>query len=291
MSKRLFKPHMKTAMAILWFAFTFSMVAWWWIFFLLRMDSRRNSLEELQHSYRMFAWEGSILLAAILFGGISLVIFTYRDQTRHQRLRFFFSTFTHDIKTSIARLRLQAEVLEEEFEDHNLPVMKRLIQDIHRLDLQLENSLQLASLEHGVLRLEDVSLGELLSQLRTEFPELSIQLERNVLIHGDRRALLSLLKNVFQNAVLHGRASEISIQVRELGSSNVELRFNDNGLGFKGPLQKLGAEILKSQDSRSNGLGLLISKRLVQKMNGSLNFESKENAGFTAMVVLKGRIK
>jgi hypothetical protein len=39
----------------------------------------------------MFAWEGSILLASIFIGGVALIVFSYRDQKRHQRLRFFFS--------------------------------------------------------------------------------------------------------------------------------------------------------------------------------------------------------
>ena len=147
MFSKLLKPHVKTALAIIWFAFTFSLVTWWWIFFLLRLNPTEDaSIEQLRKSHRMFAWEGSILLAAILLGGIALVIFTYRDQKRHQRLRFFFSTFSHDIKTSIARLRLQAEVLEEDLHSNTHPVMKRLIQDIQRLDLQLENSLLLSNL-------------------------------------------------------------------------------------------------------------------------------------------------
>lgn len=289
MKKEFSKSHLKTALAVIWFAFTFSLVTWWWVFFLVRMDSRPASLEQLQNSYRMFAWEGSILLAAILLGGIALVIFTYRDQVRHQRLRFFFSTFSHDIKTSIARLRLQAEVLEEEFQDSPQPVMKRLIQDIHRLDLQLENSLHLATLEQGLLLKEDISFADLISTLRGEFPELTIQLERKVLVKGDRRALLSLLRNVLQNAIAHGKASVISIQVQEMAHGQVELRIQDNGLGFKGPLKKLGGEILTSKDAHSNGIGLLISKRLVEKMKGALSFESKDNSGFTAVLELEGR--
>lgn len=292
MLKSFIKSHVKTALAIIWFVFTFSLVGWWWVYFLLRLDPTENpSLEQLQKSHRMFAWEGSILLAAILLGGVALVIFSYRDQKRHQRLRFFFSTFSHDIKTSIARLRLQAEVLEEDLHGNTHPVMKRLIHDIQRLDLQLENSLLLANLEGGDLLREEVSLSDLLSSLRNEFSELSLELEKNAVVFGDRRALLSVFKNLLQNSVIHGKATAVRIKVRELGSSRIELQIQDDGLGFKGPLQKLGSEILKSQDSRSNGIGLLITKRLLQKMKGDIRFESKENEGFKSFVELEGRLK
>lgn len=289
MYKKHLKPHVKTALAIIWFVFTFSLVAWWWVFFLVRLNPDNVSLEQLKTSHRMFAWEGSILLAAILFGGTALVIFTYRDQKRHERLRFFFSTFSHDIKTSIARLRLQAEVLEEDQTVAN-PVMQRLIQDIQRLDLQLENSLLLANLESGELLKEEVSLSSLLSSLRNEFQELSLELEKDALIRGDRRALLSILKNLLQNSVLHGKAQNVRIKVSTSGNNRLELRIQDDGLGFKGPLGKLGSEILKSRDTRSNGIGLLITKRLLGKMKGDISFESNGSTGFTSILSVEGRL-
>lgn len=85
----IFKPHLKTFAAVVWFAFTFSLVGWWWIYFILKLNPDNTTVEQLRSSHRMFAWEGSILLAAILIGGIALILFTYRDQQRHQRLRFF----------------------------------------------------------------------------------------------------------------------------------------------------------------------------------------------------------
>lgn len=293
MLEKFLKPHVKTALAILWLAFTFSLVAWW-VFFLLHLNpSESASPEQLSVSHRMFKWEGSILLTAILLGGFALVAFTYRDQKRHERLRFFFSTFSHDIKTSIARLRLQSEVLEEELQGNTHPVLKRLIQDIQRLDLQLENSLLLANLDEGKLLRETVSLSDLISSLRNEFPELSLELDRDATVSGDRRAFLSVFKNLLQNSVVHGKASSIHLKVRLLNSSRIEILLADDGLGFKGslPLQKLGSEILKSQDSRSNGIGLHITKRLLQRMNGDIHFESKENEGFKSFIEIEGTLK
>lgn len=285
MLQKLLKPHVKTALAILWFAFTFTLVAWW-VFFLLHFNPSVVS-------HHMFAWEGSILLAAILLGGFALVAFTYRDQKRHERLRFFFSTFSHDIKTSIARLRLQSEVLEEELQGSTHPVLKRLIQDIQRLDLQLENSLLLANLDEGRLLHEKNSLSDLLSSLRNEFPELSLELDRDALIYGDKRAFLSIFKNLLQNSLIHGKATSVRLKTKILNDRQIEIQLSDDGLGFKGslPLQKLGSEILKSQDSRSNGIGLLITKRLIQRMKGDIRFESKENEGFKSIITIEGTLK
>lgn len=280
------KPYLKTILAFVWFVFTFSLVSWWWIYSLLRSQE----ITPKGSAQRMFVWEGSILLGAILVGGIALIIFTYRDQKRHERLRFFFSTFSHDIKTSIARLRLQAEVLEEEQSAQSNPVMQRLIKDIQRLDLQLENSLLLANVEDGKLLDEEVSLGSLFDDLRNDFPDLSIELEKEAFIIGDRRALLSVFRNLLQNSVLHGKATAIRIKVIPMNDRQLELHIEDNGLGFKGDASRLGSELLISTDSRGNGIGLLLTKRLVQKMKGRIQYKSKEHSGFESVLFLNGHI-
>lgn len=283
MLPKVIKQNMKTALAVIWFVFTFALVTWWWIYFLMRTTNTAT--------HKMFAWEGSILLAAILFGGISLIVFSYRDQRRHKRLLFFFATFSHDIKTSIARLRLQAEVLEEELQGQAHPVLKRLVNDIYRLDLQLENSLQLANLEEGRPQLlEDVTLTSLIVTLRSEFPDISIELEKDAVIRGDRRALISVLRNLLQNSVQHGKASIVRIKTKAVSDSRLEIVVQDNGLGIKGSPEKLGSEILVSTDARGNGIGLLITKRLIRKMGGEIQFLSQEKEGFTSTLNVEGRL-
>ena len=286
----IFKPHLKTFAAVVWFAFTFSLVGWWWIYFILKLNPDNTTVEQLKSSHRMFAWEGSILLAAILIGGVALIVFTYRDQQRHQRLRFFFSTFSHDIKTSISRLRLQAEVLDEEFSQTS-PVLKRLIHDIQHLDLQLENSLLLANLEVSPLLVEEISLSKLISSLRNEFSELTVELEKEAFITGDKRALMSVFKNLLQNSVIHGKASSVKISIKQLSPKKLSLALHDNGLGYRGILEKLGADILTSSSSKSNGIGLLLTRRLLQKMKGDIWFESTENKGFISHIEVQGELR
>lgn len=283
MFKKYIRPYFKIYLAVIWFLFTFSLVTWWWIFWMQRVATSEKT-------YRMFVWEGSVLLALLLVGGSALVLFTYRDSRRHHRLRFFFSTFSHDIKTSIARLRLQAEVLEEDLQSASNPVLKRLVQDIHRLDLQLENSLLLANLEEGHFLRERIPLSSLFSTLRNEFPDLSLELEKEAAIFGDRRALLSVFRNLLQNAVIHGKASAVKLQVKSLGREHIEILVRDNGLGFKGNINKLGSEILISTDSHGNGIGLLLTRRLLKKMNGDISFENHNSQGFAAKITLEGAL-
>ncbi|MNS53180.1 Aerobic respiration control sensor protein ArcB [compost metagenome] len=91
-----------------------------------------------------------------------------------------------------------------------------------------------------------------------------------------------------QNASLHGKATTIKIAVRSGGGSTLSLELQDDGLGFQGSLKKLGSEILISADSRGNGIGLLLTRRLLNKMNGDIRFESQDKKGFTAIISIPG---
>ncbi len=280
MAKSSWRTKIKTVLALIWLILTFSTVAWWLVYSLKRTD-----ISDAAH--RMFAWEGSILLAAILIGGGMMTILTYKDEQRQHRLQFFFSTFSHDIKTSIARLRLQADVLEEDAEQSKNPIFKRLIYDITRLELQLENSLLLSNLEEGFFT-EEFSLSSVIKLLRNDFSDLKIELNQDAFIKADKRAFLSVIRNLFQNSVLHGKADSVQIHA-QIDASNIQISFLDNGTGFQGDLQKLGEEILQSQGSRGNGIGLLLSKHLINKMNGHVHFRPS-NQGFKTDIQIPGRL-
>mgnify|MGYP001612900147 CR=1 FL=1 len=128
--------NLKIWLAVVWLMFTLAMVLWWWSLGLSKMPDNAK--------YSMMMWEGAFFVLATLTGGSVLIWLLIKDQARHQQIKTFFATFSHDLKTSIARLRLQADVMKETGESRHDPSLERLAQDIYRLDLQLENSLILA---------------------------------------------------------------------------------------------------------------------------------------------------
>lgn len=271
------------SLAIAWGLFTSSMLIWWWIWFL-------KMAKPLTLEYRMFAWEGSFLLAVVMVGGIYLVIYAWRDRRRHQRLKLFFSTFSHDIKTSITRIRLQSEVLEEEYENSKNPILKRLLQDITRLDLQLENSLYLANIDDTRFYHEKIKLSQILQSLRSEFSELNLELSQDADLNTDRRAIISIFRNLLQNSILHGKADQVKVFAKQHSNEKILLIFSDNGIGYSGDFSKLGNEILNSSNSNSNGLGLSLSLRLIEKLKGDLKFEATANSGFTSKLTITGKL-
>jgi len=272
----------KTVLATVWFLFVVSLVGWWWVYF---MNTMVSGTPEMSRTHRMFLWEGSILLAALVLGGLALIFLSYRDEKRHDQLRTFFATFSHDIKTSITRLRLQAEVLEED--NAQSPVLRRLIKDIARLDLQLENSLLLSTSDAQNLLIEKLQLSKLIESMRIQWSDLDFILQQDAEIYADKRAMVSILRNIIHNSVLHGHATTIEISVKTVATEKVEIVVQDNGKGFNGDLSLLGAGVLPSKNERGNGIGLYLCRRLIKKMGGDLHFE-KASPGLRAVIRANG---
>jgi signal transduction histidine kinase len=290
--KSLFKIKLKfkVILALLWAVFTFTLIGWWMVYLSSQTDL------QVQNHKKMFLWEGSILLIAVGLGGLFLIVLTIRDEARFNRLRLFFSTFSHDIKTSISRLRLQADVLEEEMGENKK--IKRLIHDIHRLDLQLENSLWMANLSEISFFIENISLVEFISSLRSEFVDLHIEISRNAMVCADRRAFISVIRNVLQNAQIHGQATMIKIEVESAESNMVNIRVCDNGKGMENLSALLGQEILNTTSKNSNGIGLFLSCFLITKQNGTIAFSNithptiygGSNNGFCVTIKMLGHL-
>ena len=62
----------------------------------------------------MLVLEGTTLVGMLVAGGVALLGAIRREQRRRRDMRAFFMAFTHDLKTSLTSLRLQAEALRED---------------------------------------------------------------------------------------------------------------------------------------------------------------------------------
>lgn len=273
----------KLGLSLFWFLFTFSLVVWWWIFSLRQLDLLAEVLDPIKFGSmkRMLIGEGAVLVMVVFFGGLVLVLLTYREQNRNITLRNFFANFSHDLKTSLTRLRLRTEVLAEKSSSGDL---QYLLAEAQRLDLQLENSLWMAKSESQRLLQEKIQLSSVIGSLRVEWPELEVAIQQDVKLLADEQALKSVFRNLLQNSWLHGEAKKVEIKTKRSGSSWI-VEIIDDGKGYKGDASLLGSGLLRGKSSSSNGIGLYLTRDLVKRMKGQLNFKNLEK-GFMAELVL-----
>src|SRR2546423_8248040 len=184
------RDRIKILLVALWVIFTVTLAAWWMIFGLRQLDLlsqfHAEQADRLQRQYQMLFWEGGILIASLVGGGLALYYYAKREQKRHAQVEEFFAAFTHDAKTALASLRLQAESLREDFAQSEAnPLLERLLSDTLRLQLQLENSLFLVNLSRGAFFLEPISLSDRIDTLRHHWPGLVITQSGDGVIMAD----------------------------------------------------------------------------------------------------------
>jgi signal transduction histidine kinase len=287
---------------VAWLVTTLSLAGWWLVFGLQQIEKisaiQNASAQELVRKHRMLMSEGSFLFLLLLGGGMGLLYFIYKETRRALLIQTFFSAFTHDLKTSLASLRLQAESLEEDLQNpkagsSQVKVARRLVKDTVRLELQLDNSLFLSHSEKSSLYQENLKLVDVIESMRHHWPELSISLQGSCDLLCDHRALESILKNILQNAVVHGKSTQVSIQVsgevENAGGESVVLHIRDNGQGLKGERKKLGRLFSRHNASSGSGIGLYLATRLAKRMGGRLEFIDADR-GFALDLYLKGRV-
>ena len=272
-----------------WYVFTVSLAGWWFIFSLRQLSKISNlNLEEtpeLVRYQRMLLWEGGSLFIALSLGGAALTYFMLRELHQSQALREFFAAFTHELKTPIASLRLQAEVLQERIADtDSQELLGRLVNDSRRLTLQLENALILSSRRDQGLHLENLSLNEAVVQAAVLWPELGVTQSGEASAWADRRALQSIFQNLLQNARQHGDATNVTVE-HSCAAERVQVVVQDNGRGFEGDTRKLGKLFFRSGLQAGNGIGLNLVYRLTRAMGGRVEFRDPGN-GFKLAIIL-----
>ena len=121
--------------------------------------------------------------------------------------------------------------------------------------------------------------------LRRHWPDLTISETGDATIMADARALESVLTNLIQNSVTHGKATQVNINVKQ-GNGRVTVRLVDNGSGFHGDAIDLGKLFVRHTRGSGSGVGLYIVRQLLKRMKGMISFKNADDGGFEVLIEL-----
>lgn len=249
-----------------------------------------------------------------LLGGVSINI-TERKQMESElesardaalesaRLKSAFLTnVSHEIRTPMNGVIGMTELLIETPLDRTQREYAETIrQSSDALLTVINDILDLAKIEAGKLRFESADFDlretidatvELLArrafQKNLEIASL-IAPDVPAIVRGDAGRLRQVLTNLIGNAIKYTEQGEIGIRVETVSkeANSVTLRFtvSDTGIGIASEsLRQLFQPFAQVDDSMTRrfggtGLGLVISKQIVEMMNGDISVESKVGRG------------
>lgn len=225
-------------------------------------------------------------------------------ETANRAKSEFLSSMSHELRTPLNSILgfsqlLQADALNDD-QRESIDLIYRSGQ--HLLEL-VNDVLDLAKLDSGLIktRIEDVTLQAVVSQclnlLAGQIAQKQLQVNLRIaddasVVRADALRLKQVMLNLLSNAVKYNRPGG-SITVSSVrGGEQIRIGIRDTGYGipshrhdevFK-PFSRLG---FANSAIEGAGIGLLITQRLMQAMEGSLGFDSDENAGTEFWIMLR----
>lgn len=267
----------------------------WWLFLVFKLASQLENanLPSVQGNLiGMVRWEGLTFFTLVLSLAIAILYFFFQDHKKTKSLHAFFASLTHELKTPLASIKLQSDVLNEFVEEMNIneqekerltKYTKRLIQDSTRLEGELENHLQLSRLERtGKLNLTSVDLGQFLKSETQNLEDVMVNIsdKKNCFISADEFALKTIFRNLLQNSIRHNQdLKEIDITITE-EDQYLKIIYNDHGQPFSGEFKNLGKLFYKHKSPKGSGIGLYLIKSLTIGMNAEFNINNRSSLEF-----------
>ena len=245
-----------------------------------------------------------------------LLIAAKKAEAANEAKTEFLQRMSHDIRTPINGICGMLDVADHYADDMEKQMECRAkIKEASYLLLELVNEvLDMSKLESDEVILEEIPFNlscisrevfVVIEQIAAE-QNIRIVWEKKEIIHrdliGSPGHVKRVMMNILSNAVKYNRANgQIYISCREIpseqpGMTTMEFVCRDTGIGMTEEFQKHIFEPFAQEDAGSRtkfagtGLGMAISKNLVEKMGGTITFESKEGAGTTFVIRAPFRI-
>jgi signal transduction histidine kinase len=249
-----------------------------------------------------------LLLAAMIIGFIMLVRDVQRKKTMEKLRADFVANVTHELKTPLTSINMFADSIlldRVKSESGYKKYAQIIVKESERLKRMVNNILEFSRQENAALRyeLQEEKLSELMEQILDEMNywltlhhfELTLDLNDNLYVQVNGEGFKQVMSNLITNAIKYStNVRTIKIRTYAEGAL-VKIDVEDQGIGI--PADKMKSIFRKfyrvSEDSGSvsgTGLGLTVSKEIIEAMGGTLTVASEVDKGSTFTITLNTSI-
>ena len=231
--------------------------------------------------------------ADLLVSMLDHTLFSLSSEQKY--LRSFLTDLSHQIKTSLAVVRLNTYMLSElpdiseeqrtKLSDEiqlNLDAMENMVIEAIKMAKLDADAVEYDMQEHSPAEVCSLALKRLAPMLRKKNISVRTDLDENVRLMCDKGWLCEAVENIIKNSADHSECTEISAEVTA-DPIKVTIALSDNGKGIpQNEIPKLFERFSSGSSDRtmySSGLGMSISQKIVRGHGGEIFVYSEEGSG------------
>ena len=222
-------------------------------------------------------------------------LYSIMKESKKDKLLFeSLSKLTHELKNPISVCKGYLEIIDKKGYQKAPKYLPIISSEIERSLSVINDFSSLGKLKE--LNKEEVDLQVLLEEIITILNPLFKKYNANIYLNVKQDIYLSLdylrMKQVFVNILknaLEARKEEeplnVLIEVKK-SLKAIKITIKDNGIGMdKNTLDKI-TEIFYTTKANGNGLGVVLSKEIVEMHHGTINYKSQKEKGTTVTITL-----
>ena len=207
----------------------------------------------------------------------------------------FINVAAHELRTPIMPILGEAELIENDISDSDYARVSKeqissIIRNAKRLDRLAADILDVTNIEGKSLKLNKASfdIDEILSELVTEYSrqiesdfaknkKLKILYEPiHIKIFADKYRITQVISNIINNAIKFTDQGVINI-IGNVNSTELSVQISDTGKGIDREIISRLFDKFVSRSEQGTGLGLFISKNIIESHGGTITGFNQEN--------------
>jgi chemotaxis family two-component system sensor kinase Cph1 len=220
----------------------------------------------------------------------------------YDELNIFSYTITHDLRTPLSAIKSYAELLminNRSLDEQAKKVLGRINACADRMALLITEILNYSMLGKADVKADEIDVSKMILMIKAEVIEglqpenLQFEIGDCPPINGDAALINQVFTNLINNAVKYSaksQAAKVSISGIKKGNEII-YTITDNGIGIDNKYYNLVFELFKRMDNvkgfEGTGVGLAIVKRIMEKHQGKVWFESNLGVGTTFYLSFK----
>lgn len=256
--------------------------------------------QEKNTNTAQYIGEGITFLFLIGTGAIFVFRAINRQFKQSQQQENFMMAITHELKTPIAITKLNLETLQKRLlnDEQRQKLISSTIQEANRLNALCNNMLLTTQIEAGGYKMmqERIDFSNLVKDCAHDFivrfpnRKIEIQLMDEAFINGDLLMLQLAVNNLLDNAIKYSGKEDIVLLKMFQDKKEIHFQVIDEGPGISdAEKEKIFEKYYRGSQGKTKGtgLGLYLTKKIVQAHNGTIKIENNLLRGSIFEIIIK----